>query len=86
MMSTIVSVTAQPNHALLLRFADGATGVVSLAHEVSRPGVFAAIKDTAAFSSVRIGPHGRSVEWPGDIDVCADALRLEIQSSAKAAS
>lgn len=86
MFAKIVNLTPQPGHTLLIRFADGASGVVSLAREVAADGVFASLRDPAAFAQARIGPHGRSVEWPGEIDLCADALRLEINSAMKAAS
>jgi hypothetical protein len=40
-------------------------------------GVFAAWEDQEIFAQARIGPNGQ-VEWPGDIDLCADTLYLEV--------
>lgn len=40
-------------------------------------GVFATLADPATFMQVRIGERGRSLEWPGEIDFCADALWYE---------
>jgi hypothetical protein len=37
-------------------------------------GVFATLADPAVFAQVRVGERGRSPEWPGEIDFCADAL------------
>ena len=70
---------AQPlaDHRLELRFDDGMEGVVDLSAEVGR-GVFAAWKDPKHFASVQIEEGGRAAVWPGDIDLCADALYLEI--------
>src|ERR1035437_1566638 len=40
-------------------------------------GVFAAFADPAFFVQVSVGERGRSLEWPGEIDFCADALWFE---------
>jgi hypothetical protein len=40
-------------------------------------GVFAALANPAVFRQVMVGERGRSLEWPGEIDFCADALWLE---------
>ncbi len=29
------------------------------------------------FAKVKLGPHGQ-IEWPGDIDLCPDALYLKL--------
>jgi len=52
---------------------NGATTVSSFAHLAGR-GVFAAFNDPAFFAQVKIGEGGRSLEWPGELDFCADAL------------
>ena len=66
-----------PDHRLKLRFDDGVEGVANLSTEVGK-GLFAAWKDPKHFASVKIEHGGRSLEWPGEIDLCADALYLEI--------
>ena len=40
-------------------------------------GIFTPLADPDEFARVAIGPRGRSLRWPGDIDLCADALWLE---------
>jgi hypothetical protein len=35
---------------------------------------FAAFADPEFFAQVRVSEDGRSLEWPGDLDFCADAL------------
>lgn len=86
-MQRITLAEMLPGYRLRLRFADGAEGVADLAPLVARGGVYAAI--AAAPDAVRIGPRGRSVEWPGPegeaVDFCADALRLEIEARRAAA-
>lgn len=76
-MKRITSVQPLPGHQLQLRFDDGVEGVVDLSAEVGH-GVFAAWRDVTHFSSVRLVLGGRALEWPGEIDLCADALYLEV--------
>ncbi len=66
---------------LRLRFADGSEGTVDLSDLIARGGVFARLGDSDAFSQVRIGGKGRWLEWPGDFDLCADALYESMQTS-----
>jgi hypothetical protein len=72
----VTQVSTAPGHVLRLTFADGGTHDVDLAPLVRRGGVFAALRDEVHFAEVRIAERGRSVEWPGDVDLCADALWL----------
>jgi hypothetical protein len=76
-MKRITSVEALPDHQLRLRYSDGVTGVVDLSAEAGR-GVFAPWKDAEVFASVRIGRGGRALVCSEEIDLCADALYLEI--------
>ena len=76
-MKRIVSVQPQSGHKLKLRFSDGVEGVVDLSAEVGK-GVFAAWSDAHHFASVKTAHNGRALEWPGEIDLCADALYLEV--------
>jgi hypothetical protein len=39
--------------------------------------VFAAWNQRDVFAMVTLGPHG-AVKWPGDIDLCPDALYLRL--------
>lgn len=72
----IVSATALPNCRLELRFEDGVAGTVELSDLVGR-GVFAAWRDSNVFAQVQVTEHG-AVEWPGEIDLCPDALYLRL--------
>ena len=73
----ITSVEVLPNNQLRLRFDDGVAGVVNLSAEVGQ-GVFAPWTDAKVFASVKIGRAGRALIWSDEIDLCADALYLEI--------
>lgn len=75
--NTIVSAAADAvAHTVTLTWANGAKTVASFAHLVGK-GVFRAFADPAFFARVRVGENGRSLEWPGELDFCADALWFE---------
>jgi hypothetical protein len=76
-MKRIVTVVPSPNHRLRLRYDDGVEGEVDLSCEVGK-GMFAAWRDPKHFMCVRLAHGGRALEWPGEVDLCADALYLEI--------
>jgi hypothetical protein len=59
-----------------LTWASGAKTVSGFVHLIGK-GVFRALADPTFFARVRVGENGRSLEWPGDLDFCADALWFE---------
>lgn len=71
-----VSVRALPGHRIWLRYDDGVEGEVDLS-DIAGKGVFAAWSDPAVFDAVRLGAHG-AIEWPGDLDLCPDAMYLRL--------
>ena len=71
-----ISAEPLPGYRLRLRYADGVTGDVDLSHLVGK-GVFQLWNDRDAFERVSIGTAGE-VRWSDDVDLCADALYLEI--------
>ncbi|CAN5329820.1 hypothetical protein BH20GEM2_BH20GEM2_14200 [soil metagenome] len=62
-----------------ITFADGYIGVVDLDPLIQKGGVFVALSAPEVRRRVEIGPGGRFLEWPGDIDLCADSLRLKAE-------
>jgi hypothetical protein len=64
------------NRTVALTWSNGETTVSQFGHLVGK-GVFAAFADQAFFAQVCVGERGRSLEWPGEIDFCADALWFE---------
>jgi hypothetical protein len=75
--NVIVAVTPDSaNHTVVLTWANGERTVRSFGHLVGK-GVFAAFADPAFFAQARVGEGGRSLEWPGGLDFCADALWFE---------
>ena len=75
--NVIVAAVPDPgNYTVAVTWANGATTVNRFDHLVGK-GVFAAVADPTVFAQVHIGERGRSLEWPGEIDFCADALWFE---------
>ena len=64
------------NYKLLLRFDDGASGIVDVG-DIAGRGVFEAWKRDRIFEQVRITKLG-ALEWPGELDLCADTLYLKL--------
>ncbi len=72
--NVIVAAEADPATCTVrLSWANGETTVASFRHLADR-GIFAPLADAVFFAQVRIGERGRSLEWPGERDFCADAL------------
>ena len=71
-----VEVRSLGSYRIWLRYEDGTEGEVDLSHLVGK-GVFAVWNEEGVFAKVRLGPHGE-VEWPGEVDLCPDALFLRL--------
>lgn len=77
MLRHIRQVNVKPNYVLELAFDNESPVEVDLSSLIAAGGVWEALRDPAAFSKVSIGEYGRSLEWPGELDLCADALWIE---------
>jgi hypothetical protein len=71
-----VAVADPKSHEVTVTWATGDETVHRFGHLVGK-GVFAALENPAVFTRVTVGERGRSLEWPGEIDFCADALWFE---------
>ena len=72
----IIRAKALPAYQLELEFESGETGVVDLSSFAGR-GVFVAWQQPGVFEQVSITEQC-AVEWPGEIDLCPDALYLQM--------
>ncbi len=79
-MAKPIEVKALPNFRIWLRYDDGANGEVDLSDLAGR-GVFKAWEDLTVFNAVRLGSHG-AIEWGADIDLCPDAMYLQLTGKA----
>ena len=78
----ITALSPEADRRLRLTYADGFTSVVDLAPLSKRGGVFARLKDADCFGQVRVSDDGRYIEWAEELDMCADALRMQAESDA----
>ncbi len=69
-------IRAVGRYRIWLRYDDCTEGEIDLSDLAGR-GVFAAWDNPDVFSQVRLGAHG-AIEWPGDLDLCPDALYLRL--------
>ena len=72
----ITEAKALSDYRLELRFDNGECGVVDLSEFVGR-GVFSSWETPGVFEQVAVTTEG-AVEWPGEIDMCPDALYLRM--------
>ena len=70
------AVAPRPGYRIWLRYSDGVTGEVDLAH-LAGQGVFQAWRDRKFFEAVGFGSSG-AVAWGDDIELCPDALYLQL--------
>ena len=71
-----IAVEAREDYRIWVRFNDGASGEVELS-DMGGKGVFAAWEDRAFFESVQLTDY-RAIAWGDEIDICADALYMEL--------
>lgn len=73
----VTAVDPLPGYRLRVTFRDGATGEVDMSDLIrASAGVFAAIRDEAAFAAVQVADG--VVTWPGGLDLAPDAMYYEI--------
>jgi hypothetical protein len=64
------------NYRLFLRYEDECQGEVDLSSFAGK-GVFSAWLKPGVFEQVRLTENGHP-EWPGDLDLCPDALYMQL--------
>jgi len=69
MLKDIIEVRPLGGYRLWLRFEDGVEGEVDCERFLSFTGVFAALRDSAYFTQVRVNPDLGIICWPNDADV-----------------
>ncbi len=68
-----------PEYRLRITFDDGVSGEVDMKPVIDKGGVFTALADPRRFEQVQIAPSGRYIFWPDELDLCADALYIQIK-------
>ncbi|MCP4295140.1 MAG: DUF2442 domain-containing protein [Proteobacteria bacterium] len=76
MLETITSIQTDYKHKIIvLEYNDGQIVKVDFKPIIEKGGVMSILHDSDVFKKVSIGPNGRYLQWPDDIEFCADALR-----------
>ncbi len=70
------TVEARVGYKIWLQYLDGTSGVVDLSDLAGR-GAFRAWDAKGCFEGVHVPPH-RAIEWNDEIELCPDALHLEL--------
>lgn len=83
MLHRIENASFESDREIRLSFADGRRGTISVDLLTRTGGVLNALEDPSIFKQGTIGPQGRCLQWPGDIEFCADALWQVIQEPHK---
>jgi len=85
MLHKITIAQPRPMHKVWIEYADGEAGEVDFGPVIARGGLFDSLRDPSIFEKVRIGEHGRYIEFPDGMDFCADALREKISRVSQSA-
>jgi hypothetical protein len=72
----LIEVIPKENFKLFLQYDDGVSGEVDVSRYAGR-GVFASWLTPGFFEQVRLAEGGHP-EWPGEIDLCADSLYIQL--------
>ncbi len=80
MLPTIRSVTPYLDYQLRLVYDDGETVWVDFKPVIKQGGVFAPLADPAFFVQAATDERDRAIQWPGEIDFCADAFRQQARA------
>jgi hypothetical protein len=72
----IISASPTTGYRVRLAFDDGVAGEVDLA-DYAGVGVFQAWRKPGVFKKLTVTKTG-ALAWPGDLDLCADALYLRV--------
>ena len=85
-MRTIVQAIPLSEYKVSLIYSDGESVIVEFEPLIAMGGVYSALSDPGYFAQVSVGEHGRYIQWPGELNFCADALWLDAHSSDSSAA
>lgn len=77
MMKKITAVEVLGKYVLRITFDDARVVKIDFSCKIQPGTVTAALSDFETFKQVKIVRSGRAIEWPGELDFCADSLWLE---------
>ena len=74
MLKDIVEVSVRHPHKLWVRFEDGVNGEIDVAAITNFAGVFAPLREEAAFAGVIVNAELGTIQWPNGADLDPDVL------------
>jgi len=74
----IISVTTETDYRLRLVYSDGSIVVVDFTPIIQQGGVYSCLSEPEFFSQVSLAQGGRYIQWPNELDFCADSLWFEV--------
>ena len=77
MLHRISRVVPLSDSTLQLTYSNDGIVIVDFKPLIRRGGIFTSLGNSEFFSQVEIGEGGRYIQWPGELDFCADALWLQ---------
>ena len=83
MLAVIREAKPLTDFSVEITWEEGDISVISLHEIVAKGGVFAPLRDPKIFGQLKIGEGGRWLEWPGEVDICADSLWYQAHPEAK---
>lgn len=76
-MYKITAVKPIRKYIIYLEFSDGLRGELDLSFAANK-GIFEAWEIGDIFFQVKIVNYNRAIEWPGEMDMCADSLYFHL--------
>jgi hypothetical protein len=76
-MDKINRVLPIENFKLVLEYSDGISVVADFIPMIQQGRVFQPLQDPNFFAKVSLDKTGRYIYWDGEIEFCADALRMK---------
>ena len=76
-MRVIEQAHATDDLMVALRFRGGDVVHYDMKPIIAEDGVWRVLKNPDVFRQVAVAPDGRFISWPGDLDLCADAIWQE---------
>ncbi|MGK5083297.1 DUF2442 domain-containing protein [Bdellovibrionota bacterium FG-1] len=76
-MKKVTAIEVVSGFCLKLTYADGRSIQVDFTSKIQKGTVTAPLAEPGVFKRVKIACEGRALEWPGEVDFCADALWFE---------
>lgn len=81
MLYQIKKITIENERKLHLYYAKGGSIIVDFNPIIETGGILAKLADAEFFAQVSIGENSRYIQWPGEIEFCADSLWFQSHPS-----